>query len=100
MDHQTTRNLHSNWKDLNPIWDQRRHERAVECSKRYLACIAKKLKEKVEIEDIKNFTNFVTDGGKLTYSDIKSLNSKKKNIYTKQLIKECDYSRQYVNSVI
>lgn len=36
----------------------------------------------------------------MAFGDIKALNSKKKTIYTKQLLSECDHSQKYACNVL
>ena len=100
LDRGNTRNLHDHWKDLNPIWLQNRHQRAVECSEYYLSHIKTRLHCMFIDEDYKNFMQDVRSGRKLSYEDIKKLDQRKKQFYTRQILYGDSIGQKYCKAIL
>ena len=65
-----TKNLHSNFKNLNPTYDLNRFKRAQDLANHWLDRLGDKLKQKVRDEKRKNFVEYIQSGNKLTFSEI------------------------------
>jgi hypothetical protein len=85
-----TLNLHRNFHNLNPDYDIRKFNRIKAIQTFYEKKLGEALKEKVEIQARKDFNDFLASGGKLTYEQIRNLNSVYKQDYVKALLKEDD----------
>ena len=62
----------------------------------WMAKISVNLIKRVKEEAAKNFGKFVEAGHRLQYSDLRSLNTLKKGVYIKEMIKDDDQTKQYL----
>ena len=99
MDLKKSLGLHKNFKNLTPIYDQMKYRRAKDMADAWLDKISVSLLKKVEVEAAKNFGLYVEAGHRLSYGDLRKLNTLKKGAYIKEIIKEDDKTQQYLKGV-
>ena len=85
-----TKNLHKNFQDLKPIYDQKKYLRAVDLADNWLDKIGDKLLSDVKKERRKNFVHWIQEGNKLSFAEIQNLGKTLKGDYTAQILKEDD----------
>ena len=79
-------NLHSNFKDLNPIYHKLRHERAVKVANRWIKVLGENLIERYKDIKKKNFNEHLMKTNNLRafkYEDLRNLSTSYKNVYHK-----------------
>ena len=91
-----TRNLHRNFKDLKPHYDELRYGRAKNLANHWLDQLGKNLKEQVRQEKRKNFIEFIQSGNRLSFKEIQNLGKTLKGDYTSEILKEDDKINEYV----
>lgn len=74
-------NFHKAFRDLNPEYQNKRHERAVKCANVWLNKIGANLKQAVSVEARKNFNTYISEGNKLTIAQLRELNPQWKDDY-------------------
>ena len=83
------KHMHYQHTDLNPVYANFRHDRAVKTSKRYLNAVGSNLKE-AHFEIVReNFKNEVMKGKRLNLNELKDMNQHLKTDYIR-LIKKID----------
>jgi len=83
-------NLHTNFLSLNPNYDVRKYNRIKALAKKYEYLVGKVLVDKVHKEERSNFNKFVSGGGRLTYGELRRLNSVWKRDYVDQQLDQDD----------
>jgi len=73
--------------------------RARDLSESWLKEIGSKLKDKVEIQAREDFQSFLKAGNKLTYRQLRKVNSVWKKDYAKAIMNESDTIKEYVKDV-
>jgi hypothetical protein len=68
-----TLNLHTNFTNLNPAYAITKLAQINKISSFYKNKLGSNLKEKIEGQKRKNFNEFLQNGGRLTYEEIKNL---------------------------
>ena len=83
-------NFHRNFVDLNPVYHQQRHQRAIRVADRYLSVIKNRLLQMYKIEARKNFRKWVADGNKLSFEQLQELKEEewKVDYITHQLLED------------
>ena len=82
--------------NLNPEFDLRKYNRVKALAKKYVNLIGKHLVQEVKNEERKNFNQFLESGGKLTYLELRKLNSVYRGDYIKKRLEEDDETQEYV----
>lgn len=89
----TTKNFHRNFKDLVPIQKKANiHQKAIAMEEKIIAHILHRVKE----ERKKNFKNELEEGKKLTFLQIRRLNTMLKREYVNHIVKEDDKVKEYI----
>lgn len=83
-------NLHKNFKNLAPMYDKMRYNRALKLADVWKMTIGEKMKKKYDDQYRKNFNEYVEKGGKLTYEEIHELSNTLKADYITHVLHECD----------
>ena len=80
--------LHDGHLDLNPHYNKKKFERAKDLANHWTKLLGDKLKKRVEEKQRENFNKFINDGGRLTYKELRELNSVMKKDYIGVIFKE------------
>mmetsp|Transcript_42051 Transcript_42051/g.64441 ORF Transcript_42051/g.64441 Transcript_42051/m.64441 type:complete len:234 (-) Transcript_42051:24-725(-) len=94
-----TFNLHNNFMNLNPDYDVRKYNRAKALASKWEKMIGKYLVDEVTVLARKNFNEFLAQGGKLTYAELKKLNSVWKEDYINHITKTDEQATEYISQV-
>ena len=92
-------NFAKGFVDLNPKYEEARHQRAVNVAQRWKGMLGDKMKEKIKEEERKNFNIKIKSGYKLTLGDLKHLNDGMKSDYIKRQLMESAEVNEYVEKV-
>ena len=87
--------LHQNFKNLNPIYDKLRYERAQKLAERWKTELGQKLVAQVNQQMRDDFHKFIVAGNKLTFAEIQGLSAEFKNDYIAQQLKENELVKQH-----
>lgn len=99
VDLDKTFGLHRNFKNLNPYYDKIKYGKAKYLADAWLEQISHSLIKKVEDEAVKNFKEFVEQGNKLNYGQLRRLDTRKKEVYIDHMVKEDENTREYLTGV-
>ena len=90
-------NFHDNFKDLNPSWAQKKHQRAVEKANEITADIGRSLKPEYKRRHISLWTATLEDGNRLNLDQVKSLDEEYWLIYKGVINKDHDNIMEDLN---
>ena len=88
MKSQSTKNFHHNFKDLTPKYEHLRILRGKKLGQELVKILGKNLRGKVDVEARKKFNEFLENGGRLDYGELRRLNSIHRKDYTRVILKE------------
>ena len=99
LDLKKTLNLHKNFKNLKPHYDQIKYKKSKDLADAWMSKLSEALIKRVEDEAAKNFEKYVEAGHRLSYKDLRILNTRHKEVYIDQMIKDDDHTKQYLSVV-
>ena len=99
LKNQTKSDIHENFLDLKPIYQQMKFKRAYDLAQHWLKIIGFKLLNMVKEQARKNFRERIESGSRLSYEEIQMLNTLHKGDYIKFMLSEDDKNTKIINEV-
>ena len=93
---QNSKNFHDNFLDLGPIYDQKRYKIAINLADDWKIKIGDELKSQMRDK----FNEYINAGNKLSYEQLRELNSVWKKDYMAMVTKESDEVKEYISKTI
>ena len=93
---QPSSNKHTNFKDLKPVYDKMKYGRAVDLARVWVGQLGEKIKVKVKKEEIRIWNADLEAGKRLSYLQLRNLNTVFKKEYVKAIMKDDDQATEYI----
>jgi len=93
-------NFHEGYLDLKPYYDEKKYARAKDLGSLWQSRVANHVKDKASGVARENFKAYIEEGNKMSYRQLRKLNSVWKKDYATHMIKESDQMKEYMKNSI